>query len=422
VPLSTQHEEACPDIGPICDVRAEPPQIHDQTIDLAELRANLEFGLSARWALVALLPFRTVRTGIVYRNLAGDPITLDYENIHHRNETLSGIADPWILSRFGGGAGSWGYDLRAGLTLPLGKTQEDPFRAAELGQEHEHIQFGTGTVNPVLGFGFRRPLDRWMFDAWGIGFFGLYESHKGYEAGNRYGTGAGMSYRGEAPRAWSVRAGLEAQQENAEHWHGTVHRSDGNQGRKDLYLDTNGAVKISTDWFLTGTVKVPLATRVVGGELDFPAIFEIGFSRSFELHEESTHETAAPGVPPSPREEEPEGAAPAVDLAVVVREGEEAELVPVPGKVTVFDFWATWCVPCKELDRRLMDLLRRFPGLAVRKVNVVDWNSPIARRFLSGVEALPYVQVFGADGKPAFRRSGDPKRIAREVEKLLQGK
>jgi thiol-disulfide isomerase/thioredoxin len=111
-----------------------------------------------------------------------------------------------------------------------------------------------------------------------------------------------------------------------------------------------------------------------------------------------------------------------VDLAIVVREGEDAELVPVAGKVTVFDFWATWCVPCKELDRLLMDLLRRFPALAVRKVNVVSWDSPIAKRHLAGVEALPYVRVFDAEGKPAFTRSGDPEKIARDVERLPEGR
>ncbi len=427
VPLSTQHVESCPDIGPICDVRAEPPQIHDQTIDLFELRANLELGLTPRWALVALIPFRTVRTDITYRDLDGNEITLDYENIHHRDETLYGIADPWILSRFGGNAGKWGYDLRAGLTLPIGHTEEDPFAAADEGREHEHIQFGTGTVNPVLGFGFRRPMESWMFDAWGISYLVLYESSKGYEAGNRYGLGSGVSYRGSGSRIWSLRGGFEAQQEQAEHWNGVIHRSDGNQGRRDVYLDANGAVRISKEWFLTGTLKVPLYTHVVGGELDFPAIFEVGFARSFELHEEHEHGAdgaAPPGAPaataaPEDRPAAGGSASAGIDLDVAVREGEDAELTPVSGKVTVFDFWAPWCLPCKDLDNRLMDLLRRFPDLAVRKVNVVDWDTPIARHYLTDVVSLPYVKVYGTDGREAFSRASDPASLAKAIEKLL---
>ena len=40
--------------------------------------------------------------------LAGTPRPgcATYEDIHHRDETLTGIADPWILSRFGGSAGA----------------------------------------------------------------------------------------------------------------------------------------------------------------------------------------------------------------------------------------------------------------------------------------------------------------------------
>ena len=40
--VRTTHESECPDIGPICAVRDEPPQIHDQRFAVSELRAIVE--------------------------------------------------------------------------------------------------------------------------------------------------------------------------------------------------------------------------------------------------------------------------------------------------------------------------------------------------------------------------------------------
>jgi hypothetical protein len=51
--VRTTHESECPDIGPICDVRDEPPQIHDQSFTVGELVAENSHGYRAghRFAL-----------------------------------------------------------------------------------------------------------------------------------------------------------------------------------------------------------------------------------------------------------------------------------------------------------------------------------------------------------------------------------
>jgi thiol-disulfide isomerase/thioredoxin len=78
----------------------------------------------------------------------------------------------------------------------------------------------------------------------------------------------------------------------------------------------------------------------------------------------------------------------------------------VKGKVTVFDFYADWCPPCRTVDAHMFALLNQRPDIAYRKLNVVSWDSPLARRHLGGVPNLPHLVVYGRDGKPVRSVTG----------------
>lgn len=94
----------------------------------------------------------------------------------------------------------------------------------------------------------------------------------------------------------------------------------------------------------------------------------------------------------------PEGA----DLRTLSTRGEDVpSLAPhvVAGKVTVFDFYADWCAPCRKIDAHVYAMLQTRSDLAVRKLNVVSWETPLAARHLKGVASLPHVVVYGRDGK-----------------------
>jgi hypothetical protein len=44
--------------------------------------------------------------------------------------------------------------------------------------------------------------------------------------------------------------------------------------------------------------------------------------------------------------------------------------------------------------------------VAYRKLNLVSWETPLAKHYLQSVPSLPYVIVYGKDGKPAGKISG----------------
>jgi len=88
------------------------------------------------------------------------------------------------------------------------------------------------------------------------------------------------------------------------------------------------------------------------------------------------------------------------DVVWLSRSGEDVlDLQAVPGKVTIFEFYADWCAPCRKIDAHVYRLLQTREDLALRKLNVVGWESPLAKRHLGQVASLPYVVVFGKDGK-----------------------
>jgi thiol-disulfide isomerase/thioredoxin len=93
----------------------------------------------------------------------------------------------------------------------------------------------------------------------------------------------------------------------------------------------------------------------------------------------------------------PEGA----DVKTVATNGEDVpdlKLVLAAGKVTVVDFSAIWCEPCRKLDDHMVKVLGARKDVAYRKLDIGDWDTPLAQRYLKNVPALPYVIVYGGDG------------------------
>ncbi len=99
---------------------------------------------------------------------------------------------------------------------------------------------------------------------------------------------------------------------------------------------------------------------------------------------------------------------PGLDVVKIAEGGETVDLEAhlVPGKVTVFDFYAVWCKPCRTVDRHMRDVLTNHDDVALRKLDVVDWDSDVAKQYLKTATSLPYVIVYGRDGKQVAAISG----------------
>ena len=80
----------------------------------------------------------------------------------------------------------------------------------------------------------------------------------------------------------------------------------------------------------------------------------------------------------------------------------------VPGKVTIVDYWATWCEPCKKLAPQVEAFAESREDVVLRKVDATDWGVPEMREHLPAVAGLPVLDIYGTDGKLISRRVGPP--------------
>lgn len=93
---------------------------------------------------------------------------------------------------------------------------------------------------------------------------------------------------------------------------------------------------------------------------------------------------------------------PGTDVQLLTSDGSAVGPLPklaVPGKYTVFDVFADWCGPCRAVDARLRQVVAQRPDVAVRKLNVRDFDTPLARELGPAFETLPYVVVLTPKGR-----------------------
>jgi hypothetical protein len=260
-----------------------PDEWHDLTLLYGELRLHAEYGIT-KWLSADLFwSLRVVHVGFVLEDAATrKPITPPFgPDIHHRTETLVGPTDPWLSLRTAKVLGAWAFSFRLGLTLPVGSTVPNPFELARAGKVHEHLQFGTGTVDPLGGVEIRRAIGRFSVAGWLLAKASLYENSQHYQAGSQLLVGANVSSALWTAHCW-FRLGALIYNEQPERWNG-LYETEGNLGRTDIMIDTAIAWRFVGKWSATLSARIPIFTQAVGAQLNTPAIAEIGIARPFDL-------------------------------------------------------------------------------------------------------------------------------------------
>lgn len=132
----------------------------------------------------------------------------------------------------------------------------------------------------------------------------------------------------------------------------------------------------------------------------------------------------------------------APDFTLPQLNGQPLTLSSYRGKVVLLDFWATWCVPCREETPRLVELQQKYGdrGLQVIGISMDDSSDPVPGFYqqfhmnypvvmgtaktgedYGGVLGLPIAFVIGRDGLIRDKHIGaTPAAVfEKDVQQLL---
>jgi thiol-disulfide isomerase/thioredoxin len=133
----------------------------------------------------------------------------------------------------------------------------------------------------------------------------------------------------------------------------------------------------------------------------------------------------------------------APDLELSRLDGQKLRLSSYRGKVVLLDFWATWCVPCREETPHFVELQQQYgnAGLQIIGVSMDDTAEPVApfyREFrmnypvvmgnakaggeYGGVLGLPIAFLIDRNGRIKAKHIGATKAdvFDKEISELLK--
>lgn len=248
----------------------------DATLDLG-------LGLAKRWAIEASLPFRAVHQATTFTGADGQ-ILPDFQSIHHRDGVTAGLGDVALLGRWRVVTADTTLplrlDLRAGATLPTGGIEPDPEQLGREGKPHQHLFFGSGTVDPLVGFDGSYDLGALRILGYGQARASLYDNRLGYRQGARAGGGLGVDFTAGAT-AWRFLVQPEVTHEEVSRWGADLAE---NSGRTDVLVALGATWTPAPRWFVQARVKVPVATWTEQGDLTVPWFGLVSVGHALELY------------------------------------------------------------------------------------------------------------------------------------------
>ena len=87
------------------------------------------------------------------------------------------------------------------------------------------------------------------------------------------------------------------------------------------------------------------------------------------------------------------------EAIAVISHGEQVDINQhlALGNVTVIDFYADWCGPCRRLSPSLEQMAAGDSEVALRKIDIVNWKTAVAQQF--NIHSIPQVNVYDRNGQ-----------------------
>jgi len=292
--MTVSHVAECPDLGPECLAGEPAPVPYNHHVDqiIAETVFDASLGITPFFAIDTRWSLRVADVNPTYSELDGTPKQVP-DDIHHHDETLVDVTDPWLLGRFAAVQGNFVSVLRVGLSFPVGRTEPDPYALGQQGKTHEHLQAGSGTVVPIVGFGLAYRIAPVMISLGGIGFFNGYENDEGFRAPTRlyasHRVAVGLFDDVLVPFVEATLA-----HETEEYWSGEV-GLEGSNVRSEVYLGGGASWRFYESWSIDATVRGRVASLTEAPTFTSYGLFSLGVSTSFDLWD--TKDELAAGAP-----------------------------------------------------------------------------------------------------------------------------
>lgn len=102
-------------------------------------------------------------------------------------------------------------------------------------------------------------------------------------------------------------------------------------------------------------------------------------------------------------------------IEIVANGGKAVDLssLLVPGKVTIVDFYADWCGPCRAMSPTLEGLASQDADVYLRKVDIVNWSSEVTAQY--ALNSIPNVRVYDRRGRLVGEPTASPQAVVRFV-------
>ena len=260
---------------------------HVQDILMEEFRLTASYRIIERLAVDVMIPLRHTMIEATFEDEDGHVIP-GFTSIHHRTETLVGLADivlgTSLLAIKPSTELPLSLTVQVGTTLPTGNIVPDPFKLGAQGLDHQHMFFGTGTINPTVGLHVGFDFEFLRLALTNHARLVFMTNSEGYRPSTTLATdlnviiptpvegldaviGAGVFLEGTA--LWDGKPAL-------------------NSGRTDVL--TAAGVSWDPGEGLTGSliIKVPVYIEAKGGQLEMPLLIQATIGGRFSLTDEGS--------------------------------------------------------------------------------------------------------------------------------------